>query len=130
MNRTFRSFIFLLTLLALSCGERAQGQILDNPEQFQSFIDKNEKAQIVDVRTPDEFKQGYIAGAVNLNFYDSDFKEKLKTLDKSKPVLVYCAVGGRSGQASKILQELGFENVHDLDGGMTAWNKKGLPVKN
>jgi len=116
-------------MLVFSCGGKTEGQFLDNPEQFKSFIEKNSDALIVDVRTAAEFKEGYIEGAININFYDSDFGEKLKRLDNQRPVLVYCAGGVRSSKASETLEKLGFENIHDLKGGFSAWTKKGLPVK-
>ncbi len=83
---------------------------------------------LVDVRTPEEFAEGYIAAATNINFYDDDFADRATKLDKSKPVLVYCKKGGRSAKAYKILKGAGFEKVYDLDGGFTAWKSAGQPV--
>ena len=81
--------------------------------------------QIVDVRTPDEYKAGHIGNAININFYDADFKAQMAKLDKSKPLAVYCGVGGRSAKAAAIVSELGFKTVYDLQGGMSVWRSKG-----
>jgi rhodanese-related sulfurtransferase len=83
---------------------------------------------ILDVRTPDEFAAGHIEGAVNIDWYNPQFKAEIAALDKSKPVFVYCAVGGRSGQAKKLLNSEGFKEVHNLNGGIEAWKKDGLKV--
>ncbi len=83
---------------------------------------------ILDVRTPAEVAEGIIANAIVMDFNDADFSEQLKTLDKSKPVYVYCRSGGRSGKASETLAALGYE-VYDLDGGMDAWKSAGKSVE-
>lgn len=96
---------------------------------FAQRLHSNEPKQIVDVRTPEEFQSGHIAGAQNINLYDKDFAEQLKKLDKKVPVMVYCKVGGRSGKAAKMLQEMGFTSVYDLEGGIMSWEKNKLPLQ-
>ncbi len=130
MKKQLLSFSTILLFAMIGCNKPVEGQSLDSPKEFQAFIENNPDAQIIDVRTPDEYANGSIEGSVLINFYDSDFKERVQKLDKSKPVMVYCAAGGRSGKASKILVSEGFTNVHDLKGGMGAWTSQGMPVKN
>lgn len=84
---------------------------------------------LLDVRTPEEFAAGRIAGATNVDFQAPDFKEKLATLDKSKAYLVHCAKGGRSKKATDAMTAAGFGTVYDLLGGMTAWERADLPVE-
>ena len=84
--------------------------------------------QLVDVRTPQEFANGHLENARNINYNDPKFKENIALLDKSKPIAVYCGVGGRSGKASKILTELGFKDITDLAGGITAWTAASKKV--
>jgi rhodanese-related sulfurtransferase len=62
---------------------------------------------------------------VNYGFYASDFAQKIAKLDKNRPVMVYCAAGGRSASAASQFKKLGFAKVYDLDGGMGAWKKAG-----
>jgi rhodanese-related sulfurtransferase len=77
------------------------------------------------VRTPEEWAQGIIKGAVKMNFYDADFSKQIETLDKTQPIYVYCKAGGRSGKTAKQLEKLGFTKVYDLDGGIGAWDEAG-----
>jgi len=81
-------------------------------------------AQLVDVRTPEEHKQGTIKNSLNINFYDDDFATQANSkLDKNKPVLLYCARGGRSAKAAKILKKQGFTEIYDLETGYNGWGK-------
>ena len=83
---------------------------------------------LLDVRTEDEFRQGHLPGAKSLNYYSDDFKAQLAKLDKDKPVLVYCAVGGRSRATTGMLASLGFKKVYDLEGGIRAWSASHKPI--
>jgi len=83
---------------------------------------------LVDVRTPEEFAEGHLKGAVNINFKKRTFPDFINAIDKEKPVMIYCRSANRSGKAALIMQSLGFKEVIDLDGGFKAWNKEGLEV--
>jgi rhodanese-related sulfurtransferase len=80
------------------------------------------------VRTPDEFAAGYIDGATLIDFYEPDFADAIAALDRDGEYLLYCRSGSRSGQASALMAELGFDQVYDLDGGMVAYEAAGLVV--
>ena len=95
---------------------------------FQKKLLADNTAIILDVRTPAEYAKGHLANATTINFFDTDFKEKVGKLDKTKAVYVYCAVGGRSAKALKILQELGFKTAYNMLGGFTGWQAAGLPL--
>jgi rhodanese-related sulfurtransferase len=119
----FTTAIVVLMLIN-ACDTNAQNAIA--PTAFEAKM-ATPNVQLVDVRTPQEFANGHLENAKNVNFNDPEFKQKIALLDKSKPIAVYCGVGGRSGKASKILVELGFKDISDLAGGITAWsaaNKK------
>ncbi|MDZ4752122.1 MAG: rhodanese-like domain-containing protein [Flavobacteriales bacterium] len=98
------------------------------PKEFNKHL-KDAGILIIDVRTPAEFESGYIEGAMNINWYDKTFAQDVNKLDKSKPVYIYCAVGGRSSQAKELLLKSGFVEVHNLIGGMGAWKETGLSIK-
>ncbi|GEM_PF-3095679 len=83
---------------------------------------------ILDVRTPVEFKEGYIESAINLDFYSTAFKDELDKLDKGRIYFIYCRTGNRSGQAMQIMESLNFRCVYNLSGGIVAWVSAGLPV--
>ncbi|MFY0630195.1 MAG: rhodanese-like domain-containing protein [Flavobacteriaceae bacterium] len=116
------SFLFLAVI---SCKKEEPSKVtLIQPEALAKVMSEN-SIQLVDVRTPEEYKRGYIEGAVLINFRDSNFLEQMESkLDKDKPVYVYCASGGRSGRASSLLLEKGFKKVFDLEGGYSKWSKK------
>jgi len=80
---------------------------------------------ILDVRTPEEVAEGVIPGAIHINIYDDDFKERIAQLDASKPIYAYCKMGGRSAKAAKQLVAAGFQQVYNLKGGYTGWTKAG-----
>ena len=82
--------------------------------------------QLIDVRTPEEFAEGHLENAKNMNYYDDDFKQQLSVLDKNQKVYVYCKKGGRSSSAAELLSEMGFTEIYDLEGGMDNWKDKGL----
>ena len=90
---------------------------------------KEPNVQLIDVRTPEEFAEGHIANAKNINITGEDFDEQVASLDKSKPVMLYCKSGVRSAKASLRLKELGFENITDLEGGFSNWTQSGKPIK-
>lgn len=76
---------------------------------------------LLDVRTPEEYQEGHLDNAVNINWFDTDFAKQTLSLNKEKPIYVYCKLGGRSAKASKVLDSLGFKNVVDLTGGYDAF---------
>ena len=88
----------------------------------------NPNFAIIDVRTPEEVAGGYIEGAINIDFYADTFEAELGILDKSKVYLIYCRTGGRSGPTLPIMEELGFLEVYDIEGGILAWIEEELPV--
>lgn len=99
-----------------------------NPAEFEAMLKKDNSIQLVDVRTPEEFAAGHIAGARLINIYDTDFNTRIGQLDKNKPVLVYCAAGSRSASAATTMSKMGFTRVYDLAGGMGAWRSAAKPV--
>jgi rhodanese-related sulfurtransferase len=89
-------------------------------EEIKTEIKKNDFI-ILDVRTPEEFAAGHLKNAININYYDKDFAQRVSSLDKRKKVVVYCAVGGRGGQALTKMDALGFQYVLNMKGGYNAW---------
>lgn len=82
---------------------------------------KAKNVVILDVRTPGEFKSGYIPGAINIDIYAADFQTQVQKLDKSKTYLVYCRSGARSSNAGNFMVTNGFKEVYNLQGGMMGW---------
>ncbi len=89
-----------------------------------------ENLQLIDVRTQEEYSVSHLKNAQNICVTSADFKEKVASLDRAKPVYVYCKKGGRSAQAASILKDMGFTKVYDLQGGITSWQEEGLETIN
>ncbi len=83
---------------------------------------------ILDVRTQDEFNQGHIEGAQNLDFYSPLFANELNSLDKNKRYFIYCRSGNRSGQTMQLMKQLGFKEVYNLQYGIKDWQSNNLPL--
>ena len=98
-------------------------------KEFQDLIKDKANAIILDVRTPNEVAQGIIKNAEKIDFYDKNFQAELDKLDKSKPVLIYCRSGRRSGIAMSTMRELGFSEVYNLQGGIIEWSEAGLKIE-
>jgi rhodanese-related sulfurtransferase len=84
----------------------------------------------LDVRTPGEFAEGYIQGARLIDFQSGNFENEIAALDKNATYAVYCRSGNRSGQAVKVMQDAGFTNVFNMNGGVIDWANAGLPLVN
>lgn len=129
----FKAFTLVLLsffLLQISaCGQAQKAEKSVSLIQAKELDQIKSELVIIDVRTPEEYAEGHLENAVNINYYDDDFKEQLSDLDKSKKVVVYCKLGGRSAKAAAVMDELGFEEVYDLDGGFTSWKDEDLEVK-
>ena len=91
-------------------------------EEWTEQLAKDDNAVILDVRTDAEVADGIIAGAIHIDIYKGqEFISEIEALDKSKNFYVYCRSGNRSGQACSIMEQLGFENAYNLEGGMLEW---------
>ncbi len=125
------ALLVFLSINFISCAQNTKTESKDkivsliSPEELNSKIDN---IQLIDVRTPKEYKGGHLKNAVNINFYDNNFLEEMSKLDKSKELYIYCHSGNRSGKAAKKLGKMGFTKVYDLEGGIIHWNKKSLEV--
>ena len=91
--------------------------------KFKELIELG-NCNIVDVRTPDEFIEGKIEGAINIDFNGDEFESEIGNLDRNTPVLVYCQAGGRSGKAKAKMETLGFKEIYNLVGGYGSWPYK------
>ena len=96
--------------------------------EFEKKLAATKEKTVLDVRTSNEFSQGHLANAVNIDYYKSDFKENVGKLDKNKPVFVYCLSGGRSSSAAGVLKDLGFKEIFNMQGGMKAWSDANKEV--
>jgi phage shock protein E len=123
------AFLFLPSFL------RAQGAVegypnLSPPEARETIGKRggDHRFVLLDVRTPKEFGEERIAGAVMIDYLSPSFRDEMSKLDRGKTYLVYCRTGNRSNGALKGMRELGFRNVLHLAGGITKWKEAGFPT--
>ena len=122
-------FPLLLTATICACNSEAQEKISLSPKDFETGI-TNPGIQVLDVRTMAEYQSGHLKNSFLADWTNpSEFSERVTHLDKAKPVYTYCLSGVRSRQAADWLQKNGFTTVFNLDGGMVAWKKAGMPVE-
>ncbi len=97
-----------------------------DPTLFQELYDTGEMT-VIDVRTPQEIAEGKIfEDALEIDFYNENFKDKISKLDRNKKYLIYCRSGNRSGKGLQIFDDLGFMEAYDLAGGKLAWDKSEM----
>ncbi|WP_417886332.1 rhodanese-like domain-containing protein [Zunongwangia sp.] len=94
-------------------------------EDWSTKLENDDNAMILDVRTEEEVAEGYIPSSKHIDIYKGDgFVEEVEKLDKDKNVYIYCRSGKRSAQACSILDQLGFANTYNLEGGFMNWEGK------
>jgi rhodanese-related sulfurtransferase len=101
------------------------------PLQAKELIEKRGDLQLVDVRTEREYKTGALPGSVLVpynSWLKASFMKSMERFDKDKPILLVCAVGGRSGEAAYNLSAAGFREVYNLGGGLSAWARQQVPL--
>jgi rhodanese-related sulfurtransferase len=121
------ALVVILTLLIQNLVSGGGGKDAVDPARATELIN-HENAVVVDVRPMADFNQGHIIGAINIP--SNGFANQLKQLErhKSRPIIVSCRSGAQSAQACAVLRKAGFEKVHNLRGGILAWESANLPV--
>lgn len=129
-NMTTPKIVRLISSMVAAWSAAAGPGLLD-PKAASELIRSNAKDKgfvILDVRTPGEFREGRLKGAVNVDYLAGALEKELPQLDNKKTYLVYCAVGGRSAKSAQFLRKAGFKKVFDMKGGITAWKGEQLPL--
>ena len=126
MKQTPIFLVLLFTIVSFS--SQAQTVKKLDPQSFDKKIKELKNPILIDVRTQDEYEQGHLANAKVIDINSSDFETRVSKLDKSQPVFVYCKAGSRSNKAANILSGLGFKEIYDLSGGITAWRAENKPI--
>ena len=91
---------------------------------------KEDPGTIIDIRTPDEWRSGYIEDADFANIFDQDFIYQVNKIQekKNKPLYIYCRSGNRSKEAMRILSENGYNQIYELNKGILGWQKEGFTI--
>lgn len=111
----YYSTLLLLLIFISSCAQSKTKVITEvSQNELNTLI-------VVDVRTPEEYADGHLDNALNINWYDTDFADQFAKIDKDETIYVYCKKGGRSAKAQEKLVSLGYEHVVNLEGGYDAF---------
>lgn len=120
-------FVLLTITLLFACKSKGPTGSLLSATDFSEKIKATPNAAIIDVRTPEEFLNGHIQNAQNIDWNGDAFDQQTEAIDKSTPLMVYCMSGGRSASAADALRKKGFKEVYELDGGIMKWHSANLP---
>ncbi len=104
-----------------------QAPVRVGAEEFASVV-ASPGVTIVDVRTPEEFAEGHLDGAVNYNVQGAEFADQIATLDPAGTYAVYCRSGNRSQAAVAAMAQAGIPGIYELESGIVGWQEAGLPV--
>ena len=126
MEKIYRSGLMFLMVALFSCGTgEAQKSVSLGPQEFEKQLATEGERILLDVRTPGEFGERHLAGALNIDYNGADFDARIEKLDKAQPVYVYCLSGG----AAQTLTEKGFTKVYEMKGGISRWIAENHPVE-
>jgi thioredoxin 1 len=113
-------FLLFIASFCFACNGTSQNIINLSVADFEKQV-IGTTIQLVDVRTSGEYESGHIGDAKLMDVNEDEFDTQIASLDKTKPVYVYCLSGGRSKTAAKTMIKQGFTQVYNLDGGIMAW---------
>ena len=116
-------FILLSSVFLFSCNDQFKYISVD---EFNNFFE--EEFELIDVRTVEEFQSGYISRAINIDFFSADFIDKIKEIDSSLNLILYCRTDNRSSKSAKILVDHNYKNIYVIKGGIEEWISQGNPV--
>lgn len=113
-------FLFLLSFTSMSAQEKKEV----TADSVKIILAKEKGWVVLDVRTPEEFSQGHVPGAININVHEEDAYNRIGKLDKDAKYIVYCRTRNRSNQAADYMIKNGFKTVYQMTDGIVGWNKQ------
>lgn len=123
-----RLIAILFSIFVLSASlSQAVGPANVTSKQAQALLSKNSKIVLLDVRTPDEYRQAHLKGSLLIPL--GELNRRAQEIPRDRPVLVYCAVGARSSSAASFLSSRGYREVYNMTDGIVGWYRNGLPLQ-
>ena len=118
----------LLALVALAASPCFAGEPKNiSSTQAQALLAKDKKIVLLDVRTPEEYRQAHLHGALLIPL--GELGKRAQEIPRDKPVLVYCSVGARSVSAAGLLASRGYREIYQISDGLVGWYKNGYPIE-
>ena len=116
--------VLLLILIIVTQVWAAEKNI--SAREARTLLDTNKNVYLLDVRTPQEYSQGRLAGSVLIPI--GEFERRIREVPKNKTIVVYCAVGSRSKPVAGFLAQQGYKNVYNMTDGIVGWYRNGFPI--
>lgn len=123
MNKLVCGFLLLVTLVTQVWA--AEKNVTSR--EVKALLDKNKNIYLLDVRTPQEYSQGKIAGSTLIPI--GEFERRIREVPKNKAIIVYCAVGSRSKPVANFLSQQGYKEVYHMTDGLVGWYRNGFPIQ-
>ncbi len=128
----YKKLLMILLVALVACSNLEAGQVGQlTAKEASELIEKNNGNPdfvILDIRTPEEYRQGHIPGALSIDYYNPKFKSELDQLDRAKTYLIYCRSGNRTGRSLKIFADLGFLHIYNLKRGIIDWQSNNYKL--
>jgi len=119
----------LAAMICMAAACRSSATVSIGPALFGETLEQTPRPQLVDVRTLGEYAEERLPNAILMDIREASFDTLILTLDKNRPVFVYCRSGKRSLDAAKILEKNKFKTIYNLEGGILLWKEKGKPTE-
>jgi len=132
MKNLIAHLVHLVILLTVNSAYGQSSNIIRqdiSPEVFQHKLKHTPHPQLIDVRTAEEYSEGHIKGALNIDVNKPDCISGFSKLNKRQAVFVYCLAGKRGEKATDILQSLGFREIYNMKGGIQEWINEKKPIE-
>lgn len=127
MHYVIKTFAFILLLGFSSCQqETANTKVYLNATEVKQLITSDQEVVVLDVRTPSEFQDGHLEGAVNIDYTSPDFEQEIAKLDTAATYLLYCKSGNRSNKATAVMKRKNFNNIYNATVGFDALQSAGI----
>lgn len=127
MKKIVTIIIAVISILTTTSCQQASANNELKAAEFKQKMEAEKSKTLLDVRTPQEYSEGHLADAINIDWNGGNFDAEIAKLDKSKPVYIYCLAGSRSASAAAVMRKSGFKQVYEMKGGILKWRAEGLP---
>lgn len=124
------AFTSFLATSTFALAQSTDSATVVSVEVFEKMVEKKRKTRVLDVRTPEEVKSGYLANSINIDVQNELFEVNIAQLNKNKTYLIYCRSGKRTAVAGAKMKAAGFKKVYMMEGGLNAWKDQQKPIIN
>jgi rhodanese-related sulfurtransferase len=119
--------VLVLLMLVMTVTQALAAEKNISAREAKALLDKDKSIYLLDVRTPQEYSQGKLAGSVLIPI--GEFERRVREVPKNKTIVVYCAVGARSKPVASFLTQQGYKNVYNVTDGLVGWYRNGFPIQ-